>query len=404
MAQIGSDTFTGNPGEALSTYNPAWVSVPGLTGVMVITSGGDKVAVNSTGGTAGYFRSDIVASSPDYSVSADITFGNVPAGPAFGITGRASLSANTQYSARWLQVTSAGAGTGSWQLQRILNGSSSTLGTLSATTINGQTYRLRLEMIGTSINFYVDDVLVVSATDSNISEVGRPGIRSLNGLASRYMLDNFSVDTPQAAGQPGDASVLGAFSTPSAGTIFASGASSAALTGIRANPSAGIASASGASSAIFIGVAAFPSAGTVVASGASSAQIPGVFAVPGIGIPLALGRASTIVIGVSANPAAGAISAGSTGAAVISGVAAKPSAVDLVVSGASNAIIVGVFANPASGLVTAKNEAGQEDDIDASLVPLARTVRFEGSIRIVAFEGSKRMVRFEGGNRIVRFE
>jgi hypothetical protein len=44
------------------------------------------------------------------------------------------------------------------------------------------------------------------------------------------------------------------------------------------------------------------------------------------------------------------------------------------------------------------------DEIDATLVPPARTVVFEGRRKIVAFEGGRRVVPFEGGNRIVSFE
>ena len=404
MAQLGSDSFTGNPGDALPTYNPAWVSVQGLTGVMVISPDGDKTNLSGATATASYYRSDIVPPT-DYSVSIDITYTSlVVSGPAVGVVLYVQPAvASTCYEGR---ILSNGSGRGVWQVRRFSNGSGTTLSSADATIVSGATDNLRLERSGTALKLYVNNnpTPVVSISDATLTDPGRAGIRNFNGSSSRYQMDNFSVDTPGAATQPGNATVDGVSSNPAAGLVFASGSASAALSGVRANPAAGSVTASGSASAFIIGVAASPAASSLAASGASSAQVVGVSAAPDVGTPLASGRVSAEISGVAANPAAGAISAGSAGMAVISGAAAKPSAADLVASGASNAIIVGVVANPAAGLVTAEIEAGQEDDIDALLVPPRQTVVFEGSIRVVAFEGSKRVVSFEGSKRLVEFQ
>lgn len=47
---------------------------------------------------------------------------------------------------------------------------------------------------------------------------------------------------------------------------------------------------------------------------------------------------------------------------------------------------------------------GEQEDIDAFLVPARHTVVFEGSRRVVTFEGAQRVVAFEGGKRVVSFE
>ena len=191
MAQIGSDQFTGTPGDSLSAYNPNWVQVTGTSGVFAISADGGRTHMTSAGGTGAYFRADLVAPSADYSVSAEITFGTLPSGPACGIIGRVSPEANTQYSARFVS-TSGGSGT--WQLQRIIAGSAATIGSLSGVVSSGIPYTLRLEMIGAAIKVYLDDELIISATDSSITEPGRPGVRGLNALSSRFTLDNFIVD------------------------------------------------------------------------------------------------------------------------------------------------------------------------------------------------------------------
>lgn len=201
MSQIGSDGFTGVPGDSLPTYNKAWVSVVGLTGVMVITASGDKTSLSTSSGTAAYYRSDITPPSPDYSVSADITFASlVVNGPAVGVIARAVESASTHYEARYL---SSGSGNGSWQVRRLLAGTATTLSTASGSHQAGETKRVKFDLASSDLKLYVngDPTPVIATSDSSITAAGRAGIRNFNGSSSRYQLGNFSVDTADAAGQ-----------------------------------------------------------------------------------------------------------------------------------------------------------------------------------------------------------
>ena len=84
-------------------------------------------------------------------------------GAARGVIGRAGTSSETYYLARY-SATSA-----RWELWKLVNSSSTTLGTYSQTLTAGSTYRVRLEMSGTTIRLYVDGVQQISVTDSSIS-------------------------------------------------------------------------------------------------------------------------------------------------------------------------------------------------------------------------------------------
>jgi hypothetical protein len=405
VAEIFRDGFNGTAGEDLTVYNPAWVKQPGITASMLIAPDGQSATATSSTNTSSYYRSDVIPPNADYSVSVDVTLLlTLTNAAAVGVTIRASSANITHYQFRFSASTNPPAG--AWQLRRIVNNTATSLASTGGTFDTGETRNLRIETSGSQVAAYLDGSTTpfLGPVTSTLNDTGYPGVLATNAPASRAKYDNFVVDNGLAAGQQGNASITGVSSNPAAGSASASGSASATLSGVRSNPAAGSVTASGSASAFIIGVAASPAASSLAASGASSAHVVGVSAVPDVGMPLASGKASADVFGVAANPAAGTIGAGSAGAAVISGVAAKPSAADLVASGASNAIIVGVFANPAAGLVTAEIEAGEEDDIDALLVPPRQTVVFEGSIRVVAFEGSNRVVSFEGSKRLVEFQ
>lgn len=97
--------------------------------------------------------------------------------------------------------------------------------------------------------------------------------------------------------------------------------------------------------------------------------------------------------------------------------APSPGAYILPVSAASTALATGgigarvarrLEALPAvfavAGGAVRMTYTGEQEDIDAFLVPARHTVVFEGSRRVVTFEGAQRVVAFEGGKRVVSFE
>lgn len=79
-------------------------------------------------------------------------------------------------------------------LAKMINGAITTLGTdVTNLMTNGNTYRLKLEAIGTSIKVYVNGLQKISVTDSDITNANRVGLRS-SGASDRGTgkhIDNF---------------------------------------------------------------------------------------------------------------------------------------------------------------------------------------------------------------------
>ena len=188
MAQFAADSFTGTTGNTLQTYSASWTRHPSYASNALIASG--RARGPNDGSNTAYYHIGTPASA-DYSVSADIyvqtnTFGK----PA--VFGRLSTSANTGYHARFW------AGTG-WQLYKVVAGAFTQLGsTVGQTLTAGNSYNLKLEMIGSAIKVYVDGVLTISVTDTAITAAGKAGISFRDAIASSdttlLHLDNFSAD------------------------------------------------------------------------------------------------------------------------------------------------------------------------------------------------------------------
>jgi hypothetical protein len=120
-----------------------------------------------------------------------------------GVVGRLDpANANgTYYLARYEQPSQA------WMVFRVVNGTWTWLGQSGTQALApGSTYRLALEMTGTSIRVLVDGSQVISVTDAGISAAGRGGVAmGLHGTASTSVtdstgrhLDNFRISPPLA--------------------------------------------------------------------------------------------------------------------------------------------------------------------------------------------------------------
>jgi hypothetical protein len=135
----------------------------------VLSSQGRLRKSNASGGV-GYYTSD-VPTSPDYLVQADLYVKSVVS--TAGVLGRldpGGSSTGTYYYARY------DAGAGQFQLIRNLNGAGAVLGTYSQTLTVGSSYRLGLDMKGTTIRMLVNDVQRASVTDSVLTAAGRAGV------------------------------------------------------------------------------------------------------------------------------------------------------------------------------------------------------------------------------------
>lgn len=163
-----------------------WTQHPTLGGTWYIY--GNKVHC----GVAGGLYASGTPASADYSVQCDYTMYTDIA--SIAICGRMSTSASTFYYVYYLSNELV--------LAKQVNGVITSLGTdVTGIMTNGNTYVLKLEMIGSAIKAYVNGVQKISATDSAITAAGKAGVRSAgaNDAGTGKHIDNFlAFDTSSA--------------------------------------------------------------------------------------------------------------------------------------------------------------------------------------------------------------
>ncbi len=172
MGQFTTFAFTGAEGATIQSVDTGFVKVTGLTGDMVITSNRGRAGSTTP---IRYFKSNAYPYDADYSVRAKFHVLSTATNYNIGLLGRQSTSANTAYLVRLR------AGTG-WQLYKTINGTSTQLGSTAAQSLSvGNVFSVVLNMVGSTIEVYVDGVLKISVTDTSITEAGKPGIYADTG-------------------------------------------------------------------------------------------------------------------------------------------------------------------------------------------------------------------------------
>jgi hypothetical protein len=174
---ISADELDDSAGKELSSHsgqlNAAWTLWPGEARTAVI-SNENRLRMNgtATGGTLYY--TSATPSSANYLVEADVHVKSLLATDSIAVVGRMNISDpnDTFYMARYIRDSSA------WQLFRVVNGVGAQLGLgFSQTLTAGQTYRLGLEINGSTIRLLVDGVERVTTIDALIAAAGRGGVR-----------------------------------------------------------------------------------------------------------------------------------------------------------------------------------------------------------------------------------
>jgi hypothetical protein len=124
----------------------------------------------------------------DVHVKSLLTGATPDAGDAAGILGRMDIGntngLGTNYLARYH------VGSGEWQLRRHVDDAATGLGSFPQTLTPGQTYRLSLEMNGSTISVYVNGIQRISVTDSGIGAAGRGGVRFGQGNSTAQPSDS----------------------------------------------------------------------------------------------------------------------------------------------------------------------------------------------------------------------
>jgi len=197
-----SDTFADTTGTLLSAHTSStgttWTQQAGSSTTAQVSATG---TLRRTGQGVGVYYTPAVPLTPDYLVEADVVYKSLIANDFVGVAGRldtAGTSGGTFYTARY------DANAAQWQLNKAANGAVSSIATAHAQTLTvGQTYRLGLEMSGSTISLLVDGVVRVSATDATLTAAGRAGVRLNNTVAGATSsdttglhLDNFEVSPP----------------------------------------------------------------------------------------------------------------------------------------------------------------------------------------------------------------
>jgi hypothetical protein len=209
-----NDTFTDPAGTLLSAHTPeqgtSWTrwTTDTITAFMTNTN---RLRKDNLSGGVEYYTAT-VPSTADYLVEADVVVKSIATGDHIAVIGRWNLAgtgAGTYYTARYETSTST------WQLLKLVNGTATPIGTnFSQTLVAGTTYRLGLDMNGTTIRLLVDGVQRISVVDASITPAGHAGVR-LGGTGDTapesdtqgLQLDNFYVTPPVADSKgtnPGD--------------------------------------------------------------------------------------------------------------------------------------------------------------------------------------------------------
>lgn len=166
-----SDSFTGTAGSLLTAHvsdtGSAWFRLAGAANALISDVGR---VYRSTGFTLNY--TNATPSSANYSVEADLVMKSATTGDMVGVIGRLDTATTSFYMARWEPSDQ------SWNLLKYTNGAGAYIayvGTQGALTTN-ESYRLKLEMNGSTISLYVNGVLKVTGTDAAITAAGVAGI------------------------------------------------------------------------------------------------------------------------------------------------------------------------------------------------------------------------------------
>ncbi|GAB3261596.1 LamG-like jellyroll fold domain-containing protein [Nocardioides dilutus] len=201
-----ADAMAGTAGATLQSRNgetgAAWTKhgLSDAAGDAVLTSAGRLRKGGSSTWNSLYHASGVPAS-PDYTVEADFYVASHVPDDRVGVVGRMdpNVANGTYYLARYEQVAQK------WILYKRLNGSWDWLGEYAQTLTQGATYRLALDMNGTTIRVLVDGVQRISVTDGGITDKGFGGVSFGFGNSGTtitnttgYHLDNFRISPPLA--------------------------------------------------------------------------------------------------------------------------------------------------------------------------------------------------------------
>ena len=194
---VSADEFTTGTATSLAgrtgSSDETWTEL--VAGTQVVPAGGGRIRKGAVAVSSAV--TSAVPPSANYAVEADIAVQTLLDGSAPGVLGRVSgPSSSSFYQLRYMRST------GAFELWRQVDGTRTQLASYAQTLVAGTSYRLRLQMNGSTVRAYVDGVLRIDTTDSGISAAGRGGVVfGFSGSTARptdttgMHLDDFRVST-----------------------------------------------------------------------------------------------------------------------------------------------------------------------------------------------------------------
>lgn len=167
---VTADNFTGTAGTTLTahtgTVSSTWTTPHGTDPIL---SSANRLRRGAAGWSLS--ASSVTPATANYAVEADVVVRSLVTGDALGVAARFSADATSYYSARY-QTSD-----GTWRIYKTISGTDTSLASAAATLTPGQSYRLRLDLVGGALTLSVDGVTVVSASDSALTSAGRAGLQ-----------------------------------------------------------------------------------------------------------------------------------------------------------------------------------------------------------------------------------
>lgn len=195
----GGGVFVNEPFTAANGTNvdslTGWEAHPSKTGSFLVQS---NRAYASAGSPMLYHTGTPI--SADYTV--ETTIRCVTNSAKTGIVGRLDTTAETCYEIFYRLSDTR------WRLARKIDGTIFEIGSFTQVLTPGNDYTVALEMVGTTINVYIDGTLRIGVTDTGITAKGKAGIVQATSVSttSGYHIDSITA-TDETAGPPADPTI-----------------------------------------------------------------------------------------------------------------------------------------------------------------------------------------------------
>lgn len=164
---VVSDTFTRSDGAlGNAETGQAWLTTGGTWAI----SNGAVTCTTNTGSYYAYLESG----KSDIDIAADLIF-----------AGNAGLVFRMVDANNMLFVRIAGAGP-QLGLYKSVSGSNTSIGGYTFTPVSGTTYRVRVVASGSSIQVYLDGILVITVTDTTYQTATKVGFRSGSSVSEKF--------------------------------------------------------------------------------------------------------------------------------------------------------------------------------------------------------------------------